>query len=80
MTQDVFDSIVTQALQMPEKERALMAQKLISSLEEAEDLEAEIQWQQEVQRRLTEIDEGKVECISWEVVERRLRANAKPES
>ncbi len=70
------ESIIDQALQQPEKERARIAERLISSLDHAADATVEMAWQEEVGRRLKEIDSGAVQCIPWEDVRARLYENA----
>ena len=71
------ESIIDQALQQPEKERARIAERLISSLDHTADANVELAWQEEVGRRLKEIDSGAVECTSWEDVRARLYENAR---
>ena len=71
------ESIIDQALQQPEKERARIAERLISSLDHTADANAELAWQEEVGRRLKEIDSGAVECTPWEDVRARLYENAR---
>jgi putative addiction module component (TIGR02574 family) len=70
------DEIMTQALQLSSKERAIIAERLISSLESHVDLDVERAWQREVQRRVESIEEGAVQCIPWEEVRERLRNSA----
>jgi len=70
------EKIITQALRTPLKDRAVIAERLISSLDPATDLDVEIAWQEEIHRRVTEVDKGVVNCIPWEVVQQRLRRNA----
>jgi putative addiction module component (TIGR02574 family) len=65
--------LISSALQMPDEERALIAERLISSLDHPYDGDVEMTWQKEVQKRLVEIDEGHVELISWEQARRKLR-------
>jgi len=62
------DDIIDQALRQPEKERARIAEILISSLEKPANKDIELAWQEEVTKRLHEIDSGAVECIPWEEV------------
>lgn len=76
MNSNTVDGIIEQALQMPEKERALIAQRLILSLDSGADADVETAWQEEVQRRVGAIERGEIECIPWEDVRERLRANA----
>lgn len=70
------DEIIAQALQQPEKERARIAETLISSLDKEADAEVELAWQNEIAKRLNEIDSGKVKCVPWEEVRSRLHENA----
>jgi putative addiction module component (TIGR02574 family) len=62
---------------MPPKERAAVAERLIASLDTEMDWDVEIAWQQEVQRRIEEIDKGEVVCLPWEQVLERLRGNSR---
>jgi len=70
-------TIETQALHLPVEERAKLAQRLLESLDDLSEEEAEKLWLQEARRRAREIDEGKVKLVSAEVVERRIRARLK---
>ena len=74
------EDIIDQALREPEKERARIAEILISSLENSFDKNVEFAWQEEVTRRLKEIDSGAVKCIPWEEVRDKLQRNASPEN
>jgi putative addiction module component (TIGR02574 family) len=76
MSTNTVDRLIDQALQQPEKERARIAEKLISSLDQATDLDVELAWQREIGKRLKEIDSGAVECIPWEEVRNKLYENA----
>lgn len=69
------EKIIAQALQIPQKDRAVIAEQLISSLETVIDLDVEVVWQEEIHRRVMEVDQGNVVCIPWEVVRERLRRN-----
>lgn len=76
MSINTVDHIIDQALQQPEKERARIAERLISSLDQTTDLDVELAWQKEIDKRLREIDSGAVECIPWEDVRSKLYQNA----
>lgn len=76
---NTVDSIIDQALKQPEKERARIAEKLISSLDQTTDLDVELAWQKEIGNRLKEIDSGAVECIPWEEVRNKLYEKANPQ-
>ena len=69
------EHVLTQALQMPPQDRALIAERLLSSLDGEADWEVEVAWQQEAQRRIGAIDRGEVVCLPWEQVMNRLRGN-----
>ena len=57
------DSIMKEALQLPREARALIAEKLLESLDLDEPFEISEQWSREIARRCREIDEGQVELI-----------------
>lgn len=76
MSTNTVARIIDQALQQPERERARIAEKLISSLDQPTDLDVELAWQKEIGKRLKEIDSGAVECIPWEEVRSKLYENA----
>ena len=70
---DKSQAIVEQALKLSPTERAEVAEKLIVSLDEVPDTDVEQAWQEEIQKRLQQIDRGEVKTIPWEEVQRRLR-------
>jgi putative addiction module component (TIGR02574 family) len=74
------DSLLQQALDMPENERARLAEKLISSLHEQPSREIDEAWHREIERRIQEIDSGKVVCVPWEDIRNRLYRNAADEN
>lgn len=72
MTQETHE-LLQKALALPEKERAELAGNLISSLDATVDEDVDAAWQQEVVRRLHEVQSGKVETVSWEEVQQKGR-------
>lgn len=66
--------IEKEALALPIDKRARLAQRLLESLDDLSEAEAERLWAQEAMRRAREIDEGKVQLVSSEEFERRIRA------
>lgn len=58
------DRIALELLGLSLKSRAELAAKLIASLDETNEPDAEERWAQEVDRRVTDLDEGRVECIT----------------
>jgi putative addiction module component (TIGR02574 family) len=72
MTQEVKE-LLQKALALPDNERAELAGTLISSLDATVDPDVDTAWQQEVARRLHEVQSGKVGTISWEEVQQKGR-------
>jgi putative addiction module component (TIGR02574 family) len=66
--------IEAQALQFPPKERARLAQRLIASLDPESERDAEQVWLEEAERRLDEIESGKVAGIPAEQVLEKARS------
>jgi len=59
------DDLLAEALRLPRRERAKVAQELLSSLEEpAADVAAA--WADELQRRSREVADGRVQTVPWE--------------
>jgi putative addiction module component (TIGR02574 family) len=73
MTQETRD-LLQKALALPENERAELAGNLMSSLDATVDEDVDAAWQQELVRRLHDVQSGKVETISWEEIQRKGRA------
>ncbi len=69
--------IITEAMNLSSSERAQIAEELISSLDELPDEEVEKAWQAEINRRIDEVESGKVQCVPWEQILEKLRANAR---
>ena len=68
-----LEELALELLGLPTKSRAILAQKLLESLDEEESPDAEQRWMEEIRRRCAEIDEGKVEGVPAEVVFQELR-------
>jgi len=71
MKQNIAE-ILKEALKLPPEARAALAGTLIDSLDETVDWDAEPEWEAEIVMRLKEIDEGKVELISWAEARARI--------
>ncbi len=65
---------VAEVLALPEQDRAYLARQLIASLDDTVDADAETQWQETIDRRSREIEEGKVTCRPVEETVPGLRA------
>jgi len=65
--------VLEEALKLTPTERAEVAEQLIASLDEAPETDVERAWQEEIQKRLQQIERGEVKTIPWEEVQKRLR-------
>lgn len=70
----VAEKIATDALGLPTADRALVARRLISSLDPECDANAETQWLEVIDRRSREIVAGTVTCRPVAETVRDLRA------
>jgi len=59
------EDLLAQVLRLPRHERARVAERLLSSLEEPEEQVA-VAWAVELERRSRELAEGKVQTVDWE--------------
>jgi putative addiction module component (TIGR02574 family) len=66
--------VESRALRLPRRERARLAQRLISSLDQEVDADVDKLWLQEAERRLGELKSGKVPGIPAEKVVRKARS------
>jgi len=64
----------SQALKLSRRERARLAQRLISSLDQEVDADAEQLWLTEAERRLADLKSGKVAAIPAERAIKKVRA------
>ena len=71
MTQEAAE-LLKKALPLPVSERADLAGSLIESLEETQDESVAAAWDEEVARRMTDIESGTVKPVSLEEARRRL--------
>ncbi len=71
------ESIMKEALQLPREARALLAEKLLESLDLDEPFEISEEWSREITRRCREIDEGEVELIPGDQVLREAAEGLK---
>src|ERR1039458_6227826 len=72
MTQEARE-LLQKALALPDNERAHLAGNLISSLAATVDPDVDAAWQQEIVRRLHEVQSAKMGTISWEEVQQKGR-------
>jgi len=70
-------ALLKEALALPVKDRAAIADALLASLDEHSGNDAEAAWKTEIERRITELDAGAVSSIPWPEVRRRLFERAR---
>ena len=70
---DKTQAILEQALKLSPTECADVAEQLIVSLNERPDADTEQAWQEEVQRRLQQVERGEVELVDSDTVMAELR-------
>jgi putative addiction module component (TIGR02574 family) len=70
-------TIEEEALALPVQERAKLIERLLESLDTLPEQEAEMLWLDVAERRAREIDEGKVQLVTPDELERRIQARLK---
>jgi putative addiction module component (TIGR02574 family) len=68
------DALLDEALKLPVAARAELAGRLLETLDDEEDDDAEELWAGEIARRVRELDEGKVKTVPWAEVRREMLA------
>ncbi|MDP6085593.1 MAG: addiction module protein [Nitrospinota bacterium] len=64
--------LLEEALKLPQDARAALAASLLDSLDQEVDEDAESAWQAEIDRRLRELDSGRVKPVPWSEARRRI--------
>ena len=73
MTQEVSE-LLKKALALPPEARAALAGSLLESLDDIVDACAEEEWNEEIARRIQELDSGKVKPVPWAEARRQVSA------
>ena len=73
MASEILSKLRAEALMLPEAERAELAHELVKSLDAPADADAAEAWEQEILRRLAEIDVGTAKLIDREEFRRRMQ-------
>ena len=73
MASSTLEKLRSEALSLPEAERAELAHSLVISLDGPADKDAAEAWDAEILRRLAEIDAGTAQLIDREELRRRMR-------
>jgi putative addiction module component (TIGR02574 family) len=67
------EKLLDDALHLPREARALLAEKLLESLDDDEDFEVTPEWKEEIHRRCRELDEGKAKLVPGDQVFKELK-------
>jgi putative addiction module component (TIGR02574 family) len=62
--------VLKEALGLPPEARAALAGHLLDSLDESA-------WSKEIERRIDEIDRGRVKTVPWSVARRQIRSKSR---
>jgi putative addiction module component (TIGR02574 family) len=73
MTPEVSE-LLKKALALPPEARAALAGSLLESLDDTVDVSAEEEWNEEIARRIQELDSGRVKPIPWAEARRQVSA------
>ena len=73
MTQRSLE-LLQQALSLTEEERADLAASILNTLDASPDPDAESLWQEEVSRRVSDLDSGKAKTTPWQEVQSQVSA------
>lgn len=71
MTGEISE-LLKKALALPPEARAALAGSLLESLDDTLDASAEEEWNQEIARRVAELDSGKVKPVPWADARRQI--------
>lgn len=74
MATEILRKLRSEALMLPESERAELAHELIKSLDAPADADVADAWDREILRRLAEIDSGTAKLVDRDEFRRRMQA------
>ena len=66
------DQLIQEILQLPREARALLAEKLLESLDFREEFDVSPAWREEIRRRCQELDSGAVKLVPAKEVFKEL--------
>jgi putative addiction module component (TIGR02574 family) len=73
MSIPALEKLRSEALRLPEPERAELAHDLVKSLDSPSDSDATEAWEKELLRRLAEVDAGTAKLVDREELRRRMQ-------
>jgi len=62
------EALLDYALKLPSEDRARIAAALVASLDGIPEAGVEAAWGAEVERRIEQVDQGKVQLLDWDAV------------
>jgi putative addiction module component (TIGR02574 family) len=65
-----LDEILKKAMSLPPDAREALATSLFESLDQTVEADVDPAWQQEISKRMKEIESGQVKTIRWEEVKK----------
>jgi putative addiction module component (TIGR02574 family) len=74
MSSETLEKLRSEALRLPETERAELAHELVKSLDAPADADAAEAWEKELLRRLAEVDAGTANLIDRNELRNRMQA------
>ncbi len=74
MAQATPSEVLQHALQLPADDRLALATELLESVEGREDPEWATAWAAELDRRVRDMDEGRVQGVPWSEVKAKIEA------
>lgn len=66
------ETILEKAMSMSQQQRAFIAEQLIESLEAKTDTDVEKEWQQEIQKRMADVNREGIVFVTWDDAKKRL--------
>lgn len=74
LSDDETSELLKRVLELPAGARAALAGSLIESLDDTVDTSVEEAWNEEIARRIRELDSGAVKPIPWREARRQISA------
>ncbi|MFA6596648.1 MAG: addiction module protein [Ignavibacteriaceae bacterium] len=68
----ITQQLVDQLLQLPADERISAARQLFISIDNEIDKDSELEWEKEIQKRISELDSCIVASVPWEAVKEKI--------
>ena len=66
------EQLIREVLELPERERAEVAARLLESLDLDKEDDVDAAWAAEIARRCADLDAGRTATLDWEDVRRRI--------